>query len=66
MIQNNNNNKDNYGRIDFKRSYWSWKRKQSIARVFLVPGEGNLTINKISGDKYLQYNDTYLNLFGYH
>jgi small subunit ribosomal protein S9 len=37
------------------------KRKQSIARVFLVPGEGNLTINKISGDKYLQYNDTYLN-----
>jgi small subunit ribosomal protein S9 len=36
------------------------KRKQSIARVFLVPGEGNLTINKISGDKYLQYNDTYL------
>jgi small subunit ribosomal protein S9 len=37
------------------------KRKQSIARIFLVPGEGNLTINKISGDKYLQYNDTYLN-----
>jgi len=36
------------------------KRKQAIARVFLVPGEGNLTINKISGDKYLQYNDTYL------
>lgn len=37
------------------------KRKQAIARVFLVPGEGNLTINKISGNKYLQYNDTYLN-----
>ena len=36
------------------------KRKQSVARVFLVPGEGNLTINKISGSKYLQYNDTYL------
>lgn len=37
------------------------KRKQSIARVFLVPGEGNLIINKISGDKYLQYNANYLN-----
>ena len=37
------------------------KRKQAIARVFLVPGEGNLIINKTSGTKYLQYNDTYLN-----
>lgn len=38
------------------------KHKQASARVFLVPGEGNLIINKISGDKYLQYNDSYLNL----
>lgn len=38
------------------------KRKQAIARVFLVPGEGNLIINKVSGTKYLQYNETYLNL----
>ena len=37
------------------------KRKQSIARVFLFPGEGNLIINKTYGDKYLQYNNTYLN-----
>jgi ribosomal protein S9 len=37
------------------------KRKQAIARVFLIPGEGNLIINKVPGDKYLQYNDTYLN-----
>ena len=37
------------------------KRKKAIARVFLIPGEGNLIINKISGNKYLQYNDTYLN-----
>jgi len=37
------------------------RRKQAIARVFLLPGEGNLTINKKSGDKYLQYNDSYLN-----
>src|SRR5687767_4711274 len=37
------------------------KRKQAIARVFLIPGKGNLVVNKISGNKYLQYNDTYLN-----
>jgi small subunit ribosomal protein S9 len=37
------------------------KRKQAIARVFLVPGEGNLIINKVPGEKYLQYNETYLN-----
>ena len=37
------------------------KRKRSIARVFLIPGQGNLIINKTNGDKYLQYNDTYLN-----
>jgi small subunit ribosomal protein S9 len=37
------------------------KRKQAVARVFLIPGEGNLTINKVSGNKYLQYNDSYLN-----
>ena len=36
------------------------KRKQAIARVFLTPGEGNILINKVAGDKYLQYNDTYL------
>mgnify|MGYP000451093829 CR=1 FL=1 len=38
------------------------KRKRSIARVFIIPGTGNLIINKISGDRYLQYNDTYLNM----
>ena len=37
------------------------KRKQAVARVFLVPGEGNLIVNKVSGNKYLQYNDNYLN-----
>jgi small subunit ribosomal protein S9 len=36
------------------------KHKQAVARVFLVPGEGNLVINKVSGNKYFQYNDTYL------
>lgn len=37
------------------------KRKQAVARVFIIPGEGNIIINKISGDKYLQYNESYLN-----
>jgi len=36
------------------------RRKQAVARVFVVPGEGNLIINKVSGEKYLQYNTTYL------
>jgi small subunit ribosomal protein S9 len=36
------------------------KRKQAIARVFLVPGEGNIIINKVPGEKYLQYNESYL------
>jgi small subunit ribosomal protein S9 len=43
-----------------KKNIGLGKRKQAIARVFLIPGEGNLIINKTSGDKYLQYNDTYL------
>jgi len=38
------------------------KRKEASARVFLIPGEGNLIINKVSGEKYLQYNTSYLNL----
>lgn len=37
------------------------KRKEASARVFLIPGQGNLIINKISGEKYLQYNNNYLN-----
>jgi len=37
------------------------KRKKAIARVFLVGGTGNLLINKIPGEKYLQYNPFYLN-----
>lgn len=42
--------------------YWgTGRRKQSIARVRLVPGQGSLTINGRPGDNYLQYNPTYLN-----
>ena len=36
------------------------KRKQAVARVFLIPGDGNVIINKVSGNQYLQYNDTYI------
>ncbi len=36
------------------------RRKRATARVFLIPGEGNIVINKVSGEKYLQYNVTYL------
>jgi small subunit ribosomal protein S9 len=43
-----------------KKNIGLGKRKESTARVFLIPGEGNIIINKISGNKYLQYNDTYL------
>jgi len=38
------------------------KRKEAIARVFLIPGNGNIIINKIPGEKYLQYNASYLNM----
>ena len=44
-----------------KKNIGLGKRKHAIARVFLIPGEGNLIINRISGDKYLQYNANYLN-----
>lgn len=36
------------------------KRKQAIARIFLIRGNGNIIINKVPGEKYLQYNTTYL------
>lgn len=38
------------------------KRKQAVARVFLVQGEGNIIINKVPGEKYLQFNATYLDM----
>jgi small subunit ribosomal protein S9 len=44
-----------------KKNIGLGKHKHAIARVFLIPGEGNLIINKTSGEKYLQYNNTYLN-----
>lgn len=37
------------------------RRKQAVARVFIIPGTGNLIINNLPGEKYLQYNLSYLN-----
>jgi len=36
------------------------KRKKATARVFLQPGKGDLIINQIPGEKYLQYNSSYI------
>ena len=38
------------------------RRKRAVARVSFVSGKGNLVINRISGEKYLQYNTNYLDL----
>jgi small subunit ribosomal protein S9 len=41
--------------------YWgTGRRKSAIARVRLVPGSGQLTINGKPGDLYLQFNAGYL------
>jgi len=48
--------------IDFTREASGiGKRKQATARVILQPGNGDIIINKTPGEKYLQYNTTYLN-----
>jgi small subunit ribosomal protein S9 len=41
--------------------YWgTGRRKSAIARVRLVPGDGQLIINGKPGELYLQFNPTYL------
>ena len=41
--------------------YWgTGRRKTSVARVRLVPGNGKITINGRHGDNYLNYNPAYL------
>ena len=42
--------------------YWgTGRRKTSVARVRVVPGNGAITINGRPGDNYLNYNPSYLN-----
>ena len=38
------------------------RRKRAVARVSFSPGEGNLIINKIPGEKYLHYNTNHLDI----
>ncbi|MGB8697859.1 MAG: 30S ribosomal protein S9 [Thermosynechococcaceae cyanobacterium] len=38
------------------------RRKSSVVRVRLVPGNGKLVINGKPGEEYLQFNPTYLGL----
>ncbi|WP_416676479.1 30S ribosomal protein S9 [Egbenema bharatensis] len=41
--------------------YWgTGRRKSAVARVRLVPGNGQMTINGKPGDLYLQFNPGYL------
>ena len=40
-------------RINLTKSYYgTGRRKTSVARVYLVPGTGNITVNKKSIDEY--------------
>ena len=36
------------------------KRKQAVARVFLISGTGKLIVNQMSGEKYFQFNTSYI------
>ncbi|MBQ5806026.1 MAG: 30S ribosomal protein S9, partial [Lachnospiraceae bacterium] len=38
--------------MTMSKLYGTGRRKKSIARVYLVPGTGNITINKRSIDEY--------------
>ena len=45
--------------------YWgTGRRKTSVARVRLVPGNGTITINGRPGDNYLNYNPAYISAVG--
>jgi small subunit ribosomal protein S9 len=44
-----------------KKNIGIGRRKQATARVFLIPGDGQILINKTVGEKYLQFNTNYLN-----
>ena len=39
--------------------YGTGRRKKSIARVYLTPGKGNITINKRNIDEYLGLASTF-------
>ena len=39
-----------------EKFYGTGRRKSSVARVYVMPGKGNITINKRSIDEYLEQN----------
>ncbi len=46
-----------------RATYWgTGRRKSSVARVRLVPGNGQLTVNGKPGDLYFQFNANYLSV----
>lgn len=46
-----------------KATYWgTGRRKSSVARVRLIPGSGQLTINGKPGVEYLQFNPGYISV----
>ena len=44
---------------DLNTFYGLGRRKSATAQVILKLGSGELTINHVDGDKYLQYNRNY-------
>lgn len=42
--------------------YGTGRRKESIARVKLIPGSGKLIINGLPGESYLQFSPNYLRI----
>ncbi|WP_204104884.1 MULTISPECIES: 30S ribosomal protein S9 [Spirulina sp. CCY15215] len=47
--------------INDKVVYWgTGRRKNAVARVRLVPGDGKIVVNKRPGDNYFNYNPKYL------
>jgi small subunit ribosomal protein S9 len=42
--------------------YGTGHRKESIARVRLIPGSGKSTINGVNGETYLQFSPNYLRI----
>ena len=52
--------------IENKAVYWgTGRRKTSVARVRLIPGNGLIKINGRSGDDYLNFNPLHLNSVSY-
>jgi len=48
--------------LDLQAAYFGiGRRKSSVAKVILVPGNGSMTVNHKPGELYLQFNSQYIN-----